>query len=523
MKISILAALCLAAAVAGAQQPAPPPAPPAPDSGAPAPLDSSAPAPPDSAAPALPDSGAPVLPDSNGPSLRLPSLSGDTALLAPRADSPQAPLPVLRAPGASNASGDYSVDRIIAVVGDQPIMWSEVQEQLYQRRAQGLQIPTDSAAYNQLVSQIVNELVDTEVLVQKAKAEKIDVTDEEVSAQVEQQIKSVRGRFSSDAEYREALRTNGVGTPEEYRRSLIDQAKRAAMQQKLMAKLRQEGKVIPVTVSEADVTAAFEKNKGQLPKRPATVTFRQIVIAPQPSEAAKARARAKAESLLVELKKGGNFEQIAKRESMDPQTKETGGDLGWNRRGRMVPEFDRMMFALPPGQISPIVETTYGYHIIRVDRVQPAEVKARHILIRPAIDSADVARAKARADTVAMLWRAGAKFDSLVAKYHDPIEEKVVGQPFPRTELPASYATAFEGKGVNAVTDPFTIEDKQRGVPKYVVAQLTSVQEGGDYTVADLRGNIRDQLAEERSIRRVLDGLRKQTYVSIRLPGANEN
>ena len=73
-------------------------------------------------------------------------------------------------------------------------------------------------------------------------------------------------------------------------------------------------------------------------------------------------------------------------------TKELGGDLGWNRRGRMVPEFDRMMFALNPGIISPVIETAFGFHIIRVDRVQPAEVKARHILIRPTVDTSDESR-----------------------------------------------------------------------------------------------------------------------------------
>ena len=85
---------------------------------------------------------------------------------------------------------------------------------------------------------------------------------------------------------------------------------------------------------------------------------------------------------------------------MDHGTKEQGGDLGWNRRGNMVPEFDRWMFALPPGTISPVIETVFGYHIIRVDRVKPAEVKASHILVRWKIDSSQVVAAKREADTV---------------------------------------------------------------------------------------------------------------------------
>jgi peptidyl-prolyl cis-trans isomerase SurA len=82
----------------------------------------------------------------------------------------------------------------------------------------------------------------------------------------------------------------------------------------------------------------------------------------------------------------------------------------------MVPEFDRYLFgyyALQPGQLSPVVETAFGYHIIRVDRVNAGEVKSRHILVTPTIDSADVARARLEGDSVAAQWRAGASFDSL--------------------------------------------------------------------------------------------------------------
>ena len=462
-------------------------------------------------------------PDSLVPRPRPDSAArGDSAARADTAAALAAPAMMAAPTGAAAAPGDstreFAYDRIVAVVGDQPILWTDVQEVLYQRRAAGQAIPQDSAEFMRVVTQITNELVDEGVMVQKAKEEKVEVTEDEVLRGVEQQVKRVRDSFKSEPEYREALRTAGFGTPDEYRRGLIEQAKRQALMQRVLSKMRQDGKVIPVAVTEQDVTAEFERSKASFPKRPATVTFRQIIVAPLASDSARARARAKAESLLVELRRGGNFEQIAKRESMDPGSKDNGGDLGWNRRGQMVPAFDRMMFALAPGQVSPIVETDFGFHIIRVDRVQPAEVKARHILIRPDVDSVDVRRAKARADTVATLWRAGASFDSLVTRFHDKDEQSVIPEPFPRTELPQSYQTAFSGKATNDITDPFPIEDKQRGVPKYTVAQVTAIAEEGDYTVADLRERIRDDLQERRSLRRFLDGLRGETYVSIRLP-----
>jgi peptidyl-prolyl cis-trans isomerase SurA len=272
-------------------------------------------------------------------------------------------------------------------------------------------------------------------------------------------------------------------------------------------------------VSEEEITEAFNRERAQLPKRPATVTFRQLVIPTQASEAARKAAYARAESVYTDLTTGGDFEKIAKRVSEDSGSAVQGGDLGWSRRGQMVPAFDQMMFLLPPGQISPIVETQFGYHIIRVDRVQPAERKARHILIKPKYDSTDVAAARLRADSAMALWEKGTPFDTLVARYHDVASDEAKGvlEPFDRARLPESYQAAFADRKDGDFVPPFEVEDRQRGVPKFVVAQLVNVVPEGEYTVQDLRNQIRDQLTQEKSYRRLLDSLRKETYVVVLL------
>ena len=407
------------------------------------------------------------------------------------------------------------IDRVVAVVGDQPLLWSDVLTAINQRRAQGLQLPPDSAGQAALARTVLGELVDEEILVQKAKEMKLDSADVDAAAGADRQIKQVRAQFQSDEEYRNELKKAGLGTPEEYRKGLIEQYRRQSLQQKAFAELRKKAK--PVNVTEEEISAAFERSKTELQKRPATVTFRQIIVAPHASAAAKAKAKARADSLLVEIRKGGDFEQIAKRESMDPGTKQLGGDLGWNRRGSgLVPEFEQMMFALRPGEVSPVIETAFGYHIIRVDRVQAAEVKARHILIAPTIDSSDVAAAKVEADSVAAQWRRGVPYDTLVAKHHDPTEEKGVLQPFPRDSLPASYIAALSGAKAGDITAPFQLANP-RGQPKYAVLQVVTATDAGQYKEAEIRDQIRAQLSDERSIRQLLDDMRKQTYVSIRM------
>ena len=407
------------------------------------------------------------------------------------------------------------IDRVAAIVGDQTVLWSDVLTAINQRRAQGMQFPADSAGQAALARTVLGELVDEEILVQKAKEMKLEVTDADITAAADRQIKQVRSQFASDDEYRKELKGAGLGTPEEYRKALIEQYRRQNLQQKAFAELKKKAK--PVNVTEEEVTAAFERSRADLQKRPATVTFRQIIIAPHASAAAKAKAKARADSLLVEINKGGDFEQIAKRESMDPGTKQLGGDLGWNRRGSgLVPEFEAMMFALRPGAVSPVIETAFGYHIIRVDRVQSAEVKARHILIAPVIDSADLAAAKVEADSVAAQWRRGVPYDSLVAKHHDPTEEKGVLQPFPRDSLPPSYTGALAGAKAGDITAPFQLANP-RGQPKYAVLQVVTATDAGEYNQAEIRDQIRAQLSDERSIRQLLDDMRKQTYVSLRM------
>ncbi|MFL5559458.1 MAG: SurA N-terminal domain-containing protein, partial [Gemmatimonadaceae bacterium] len=233
------------------------------------------------------------------------------AALAPVAIGAQVP-----AAAARPVPPTLPIDRVVAIVGDQPLLWSEVLTAINQRRAQGMQVPTDTAAQSALARSVLGELVDEEILVQKAKELKLEAIDAEVTAAADRQIKQVRAQFTSDEDYRRELRQAGLGTPEEYRKALIEQYRRQNLQQKAFAELRKRAK--PVNVTEEEITAAFERSRTALQKRPATVTFRQIIVAPHASAAAKAKAKARADSLLVEIKKGGDFEQIAKRESMDP-------------------------------------------------------------------------------------------------------------------------------------------------------------------------------------------------------------
>ena len=175
-----------------------------------------------------------------------------------------------------------------------------------------------------------------------------------------------------------------------------------------------------------------------------------------------------------------------------------------------------MMAAIPVGRVSPVFETTYGFHIIRVDRIQGAEYRVRQILISPVIDSTALQVTRLRADTVAMKWRSGASFDSLASIYHDRAEARTVPEFF-TDSLPESYRQAFEGVAENEITEPFELDDPRRGAKKYVVAQITRRVEAHVATLDDMRDVIRENLSEERAVLRLLRDLREAMYVRVML------
>jgi parvulin-like peptidyl-prolyl isomerase len=200
--------------------------------------------------------------------------------------------------------------------------------------------PANDSAERALEIETLDDMIQEELLIQKAADLKIEVTDADVSQMVDRQVRETRSKFTTESEYRTALAQSSLGTPDEYQvHARPVQAPLSV--EKVVNKLKQDGKIVSIQVSDTEVGSEFNRSKEFLPPKPPMVTFKQIVMAVQPSPAAKEAARVRAESLLVRLKAGADFEQTARHESMDPLTKESGGDLGWAVAATTLPEFDR--------------------------------------------------------------------------------------------------------------------------------------------------------------------------------------
>jgi peptidyl-prolyl cis-trans isomerase SurA len=423
---------------------------------------------------------------------------------------------VLLAPAAlhaqSAAQGDL-VDRVVAVVGDSIILDSDIKEQIERRRAFGETIPTDPEALSDLQRQELDGLINELLILQAAKRDSILIAPEDIQSQVNAAVAEQERRFGGRPGFEEALRREGLSL-EQYRRTVERGLSRATLQRQYMGRVQQDRR--PPPVSDAEVRAFFEERAAELGTRPATIEFEQLVIIPRASEEARRAAREEAEAVRQRVLSGEDFTQLARRHSADPGTRERGGELGWFRRGRMVPEFDRVAFSLRTGEISPVVETSFGFHVIRVDRIRGAERQARHILIRPEITAADEAATAERAVDAAQALRAGASLDGLRREIqHDPSEQGRIG-PIPQDSLPAPYNTQLRNAAPGQIVGPFRIPGPTEA---HAVVQVVAVAPEGRYTVDDqeLRDQIRRYLQQEKLMDEVIGELRRRTYIDIRL------
>lgn len=416
----------------------------------------------------------------------------------------------------ARAQNTVPVDRIVAVVGTTPILASQLEEELAQAQAAGQAIPQDSAGRAALRRRILSTLVETELLVQQAEHDTtVKVTEQEVQDAVEQTVRNVRGRFASETEFQQQLRLAAFGGVEEWRRWLTENQRREILRTRLLENLRQREKIKPIPPSDAQMRAYWDENKGQAQQRPANVSFRQIVILPRPDSAARARARATAESLVVVLRGGADFAELARRLSADSTTRDSGGTLGWFRRGTMVKAFEETAFRLRPGEISDVVETDFGFHIIQVQRIQPAEVLARHILIAPEVSPAQIESGRRLADSVRAALARGASFDSLAQRYGDQNVPKLA-EGVAIAQLGPEYQRLFTADSTMGLKP--VLELGAAGArPQFVVLEVTARQAEGEVTYDDVRDQIRTQLAQELGVRHYVDQLRRQTYIDIRL------
>jgi peptidyl-prolyl cis-trans isomerase SurA len=355
-------------------------------------------------------------------------------------------------------------------------------------------------------------MINTELLVQEAERDtSIKVTEQEVNDAVEQTAQNVKRQFPSDQEFQRQLRLAQFGSTEEWRRWLTENQRRELQRDRLLEQMRNKGQLKPIPPTDAEMRAFWDQQKGHAGKRPATVSFRQVVVLAEADSATKAQARQQAESLATALRHGADFGSAARRFSADSGSREQGGDLGWVRRGVMVRPFEQQVFKLRPGEVSPVTETEFGYHVIEVERVQAGEALVRHILIQPHVSAAQVELARRRADTAFAQLQAGVPFDTVTRRFGDSTAQRLA-ENTPLAQLSPEYQHVFADTTLGWRA-PFEVTGAR---PQFAIVQLTNRATEGDLTFDDVKDQIRQKLSQDLAVQRFVDQLRGKTYIDIR-------
>jgi peptidyl-prolyl cis-trans isomerase SurA len=405
-------------------------------------------------------------------------------------------------------AGEQLRDRVLAVVGDTVLLLSDVQFQLARLESEG-QLPQDPAEREAAAEQVMQSEVNKLMLVEAAREAGLTVPEDVVAEQVDQQLRDLERDFGSPMAFDAALIAEGM-TRDEYRQMLINGSRDDQMVQEIM-RARLGSRARP-TIDESEIVAFFEERRSGLPDRPATISFQQVVVAPKPSAEAREAAMAEVQQVFDELEAGTEFEVLARRFSDDTGSAEHGGDLGWFRTGRMVPEFERVAYSLRPGETSGVVETMFGFHIIRLERMRGAERQASHILIEPEITPEDVERARLSADSVAQAIRDGASFTNLASRYN-AAEDQTNIESYPVEQLTAGYTEALRDATVGQIVGPVELEDPRGN--RWAVIRVTARGEAGATTLDDVRDQIRDVLQNQKMQEQLLEELRQEVHVEI--------
>jgi parvulin-like peptidyl-prolyl isomerase len=241
------------------------------------------------------------------------------------------------------------------------------------------------------------------------------------------------------------------------------------------------------------------------------VRFEEIPVLVTPSDEVRTRAREEAERVLADLRAGAiDFDAAARQHSDDPVSRDTGGDVGWFGRGRMVEPFEAAAFAGQPGELLGPVETIFGFHVLQVVDKREEEVRARHVLVAFGQAEADRGAARRKADDLAAAINAGADVDSLqaVEMPGDSVSAAVI--ELGRTQLPPIYEEGLEGLEPGRAT----VLETPTG---YSVLVSRGTGGGEEVTFEDIAPRLRSQLEQQRAEEAFVEDLQDQVYVDIRV------
>ena len=350
----------------------------------------------------------------------------------------------------TRVAAQTAVDRIVAVVDKEIITEADLQERLTYIAIQNRMDPKTPG----LRKQVLDGMIADKLVLAQAIIDSVNVTDEEVTRMLDQQFQNFIRQAGSEQQLEKVYGKPIARMKREYKPEMRKQL--------LIQRVRQQREAnIQITRREAE--EFYESYKDSLPKVPEELDLSHIFIIPKPDSALEEQSRKKLNVIRDSIVAGGDFADFARRYSQDGSAP-SGGDLGWAKRGVVfVPEFEEAVFALKEKEISPVVKTEFGYHLIQLLERRGESVHARHILFRtekgPASDTAAVGRLRELRGRVLK----GESFAELARKYSEDDDTKSVGGDLGTVavdQLEADFAPVVKDLKPGEISQPHRVSLK---------------------------------------------------------------
>lgn len=306
----------------------------------------------------------------------------------------------------SNVGHAQLIDKVVAKVGSEYILLSEIEEEFTYAKSKDPNLSDD------VKCMILDNMIAQKLIIYQAKVDSVEITDAEVETQLDYRFESVLRQMNGDEAFFEEYYGASIAEMKDRYR---DDQKHKILAEKMQHKLISEIEITPKEVEK------FFKNvpSDSLPYFKSEMEISEIVVLPKVNEVEKKKALDKITTLRQQVISGAaSFEDIASKNSQDPGSALKGGDLGFAKRGVYVPEFEATVFSLTKDEISDIIETEFGFHFIQLIERRGNSAKARHVLIKPEITQDDLDKSKAYLDSIRTLITVDSmKFDEAVKKF----------------------------------------------------------------------------------------------------------
>jgi len=358
------------------------------------------------------------------------------------------------------------VDRIVAVVGKEPILLSDLNAQIELYTFTNRIDPATPGLKEQVLDAIINEKL---ILSKALDDTTLSVSENEVNSELDGQIAQRVQQFGSEKRVEEAF-----GMPI----SKLKREYRDGMKKQILTAKWWEAKKATITASRREVEEFFQQFKDSLPHVPDELELYHIFMVPKVSQSGKQALKTLATTVLDSIQHGGDFADFAKRYSDDPGTKATGGDLGFVRRGEFFTEFEEVVFTLKPQQYSDVVESPIGFHIIQLLERRGEQVHPRHILFKFKRDASEADSTIAFLKMLKDSAQNGANFSDLAKRYSEDKESASLGGllgMLPISQFDKSVVDAVKDLKAGDICTPVeVVSEKNRGYQIIYVKNRTA-------------------------------------------------